>query len=184
LDADATFPAVKDFLRREIARQGKSDMMHVAVPLVTAVWFHDSHVPSPAIRTLDDGTQVTNFPDSLAMWANVSDADRTAKASASCDSETSDEKECTAEIMVEAEAADKRYWDGIRKAIRDAEVRDEANDAAGPPFKCKKKARFGVGLDTARVNYPMTVAEVADALLEIGFVVDFETGEMRPISVD
>ena len=36
----------------------------------------------------------------------------------------------------------------------------------------------------ARVNYPMTVAEVADALLEIGFGVDFEAGEMRPIGVD
>jgi hypothetical protein len=48
-----------------------------------------------------------------------------------------------------------------------------------PPFKCKKKARFRVGLDTARVIYPMTAAEVTDAcsktdaLLEIGLVVDF-----------
>ena len=35
-----------------------------------------------------------------------------------------------------------------------------------PPFKCKKKAQFRVGLDTARVIYPMTVAEVTDALLK------------------
>jgi hypothetical protein len=71
-------------------------------------------------------TEVTNFPDSLAPRANVLDADQTAKASASCNSETLDEKVCTAEIMVEAKASDKRYWD--------AKVRDEANNGAGPPF--------------------------------------------------
>jgi len=183
LDADATFPAVKAFLGREIEKQGKTDMLHVAVPLVTAVWFHESHVPSPIIRTLDDGTQVTNFPDSLALWANVSDSDRTAKAEAMCSSGTPDEQVCTAEILAEAEAAYMRYWDGIRKAIRAAEAKVQSPDH-GPPFKCKKKVRFGVGVDTARVNYPMSASEVETALRDIGFNVDFIEGEMHPIVLE
>ncbi len=43
-----------------------------------AVWFNpDSLVPSPSIHIHKDGTQVTNFPESLALWANVNDAHRT-----------------------------------------------------------------------------------------------------------
>lgn len=40
--------------------------------MVMCVHFQESsHVPSPPMYTHEDGTQVTNFPDSLALWANV-----------------------------------------------------------------------------------------------------------------
>jgi hypothetical protein len=56
-------------------KTNKKDANYVAIPFVTAVWFNsDSLVPSPPIRIHKDGTQVTNFPESLALWANVNDA--------------------------------------------------------------------------------------------------------------
>ena len=79
LNAPETWPLVRDFMRHEIQTQDKNDADYVAIPLVTAVWFNpESHVPSPPIHTHEDGTQVTNFPESLALWANLKDADRTA----------------------------------------------------------------------------------------------------------
>jgi hypothetical protein len=163
---------VRDFMLGEIKRQNKSDMLHVAVPLVTAVWFDKSHVPSPSIRVHEDGTEVTNFPESLAIWANVSDTDRTA---------VSNDPSCSEERLAQAILAETRYWHGIRKAVREAERNLATKEDFGPPFKCKNNVRFGVGHDTARVNYPFSTAGIKERLKDIGYKVEYTAGEMRPI---
>ena len=179
LQAEETFPAVRDFMVNEVKRQNKSDMDHVAVPLVTAVWYHDSHVPSPPIHVHNDGTQVTNFPESLALWAGVSDTDRTAAMDSKCDA-----KECSPQEVTAVREAEQRYWDGIRKAVRAAEQKRPTKKEMkkhGPPYKCKRTVRFGVSNETARVNYPFSGQQVTASLRNIGYSVDYETGEMFPI---
>jgi hypothetical protein len=168
---------VRDFMLGEIKRQNKNDMLHVAVPLVTAVWFDKSHVPSPSIRVHEDGTEVTNFPESLAIWANVSDIDRTAVSNAQC----GNNEPCSEERLAEAILAETRYWDGIRKAVREAERNTASKEDFGPPFKCKRNVRFGVGHDTARVNYPFSAAGIEERLKDIGYKVEYTDGEIRPI---
>ncbi|GAX22173.1 hypothetical protein FisN_19Lh233 [Fistulifera solaris] len=107
LRAEETSPVVRALLEQMIQQQGKSDLEQVAIPLVTAVWFQkESHVPSPPIRIHEDGTYITNFPESLALWANVSDADRTALQEECAD------QTCSAEALQRVQ----RYWDGIRRA--------------------------------------------------------------------
>ena len=169
LDAAETDPAVKAFLLNEIKKQGKSDVEHVALPLVTAMWFHESHVPSPPIRVHTDGTEVTNFEESLSLWADVNPEDRFAKK---CDDE---EKVC------KRADAQQNFWDGIRNAVRTAEKnRPSAEESKefGPPFKCKKKIRFGARPDTARVNYSISTSEIKEKLEAVGMDVDFGLGEM------
>lgn len=178
LSANETSPLVRDFMLGKIDKQDKSDTKYVAVPLVTAVWFQEaSHVPSPAIHIHEnDGTQVTNFPDSLALWAQVNDSDRTAMFDLV---EGSSEKEYAA-----AKAKEQQYWGGIRKAVRAAEKKRPSQKEAkkhGPPWKCKKTVRFGVSNETARVNYPFTVQEITESLQSIGYTVDYETGEVHSI---
>jgi hypothetical protein len=148
LKAKETDDAVRDFMTHQIMLLDKSDLDHVAIPLVTAVWFNsESHVPSPPIRVHDDGTEIYNFPDSLALWAGVSDADRTAvmdeKKRKRCQ-DSNDEEDCPSSspsvIEVEQQSsscscrpsqqaleAEQRYWDGIRVAVRAAERKRPAH---------------------------------------------------------
>jgi hypothetical protein len=96
------------------------DTRYVAVPLVTAVYYNPpSHVPSPILYHLQDGTQITNYPDSLAKWANVNSSDRTALYDAGCTTRT---LACTDAVKEAAILAEKRFWYGIRIAIRQAEL--------------------------------------------------------------
>jgi hypothetical protein len=179
LEAKETHSAVRNFMLNESKKQGKSDTEYVAVPLVTAVWFHESHVPSPPIHTHEDGTMVTNFPESLALWAGVNDTDRTAVIDSKCEVE-----ECPQEQYTQAQEAEQRYWDGIRNSVRAAEQKRPTKREMkkhGPPFKCKKTVRFGVSNDTARINYPFSVQQVTASLQNIGYAVDYEGGEMNPI---
>lgn len=185
---DAAYQTVTAFMRGQIARHNQTDMTAVAVPLVTAVWFQSAaHVPSPMVRTLPDGTAVTNFPDSLALWAGVADADRTALADATCHSTThpgSERDGCTAAAAV----AEQRYWDGIRTAVRRAE-RDRVAERASelpPPFAtaaCQRKARFGAGPGTARIHAPLAAPDLARALADAGYRVDFAAGRIEPLPV-
>jgi hypothetical protein len=163
LQADETTPVVRALFTNIIQQQGKSDFETVAIPLVTAVWFQkESHVPSPPIRIHDDGTQITNFPESLALWANVSDADRTALVQEDCSDQT-----CSAEALQRVQ----RYWDGIRRAVRHAEqsLAELKEVDYGPPFSCQKKVRFGVGNDTARINDPFSSEQMTALLQSVGF---------------
>ena len=173
LTADETTPAVKSLFSYLIQQQGKTNFNSVALPLVTAVWFQfESHVPSPVLYTKADGTQVTNFPDSLAKWAGADDRGRTALLDASCKDET-----CPAD----AKAAEQAYWDSIRAAVRSAEAnRPSEEDAAayGPPFKCKERIRFGVDDDTARVNFAFSAVEILEAFRKSGYELDLDAGTM------
>jgi hypothetical protein len=180
LTAEETSPAVKDLFLHIIDQHGKTDKKSVAIPLVTALWFqYESHVPSPSIKIKEDGTEVTNFPESLALWAGVNDKDRTAVLGAACQDKT---------CPVEAKEAEQRYWDGIRAAVRKAEAnRPSEQDAKeyGPPFQCKSKVKFGVGNETARINNPFTVDQVLAMFTAIGVDLNFEEGVMKPqIAVD
>jgi len=180
LNAEETFPLVREFMLNEIQKRGKSNIDHVAVPLVTAVWFNeDSLVPSPPIHTHKDGTQVTNFPESLALWANVNDTDRTAVMDSKCLVER-----CSQEQYDTAKEAEQRYWNGIRRTVRAAEAKRPSKWEAtrhGPPFKCKRKIRFGVGNDTARVNYPFSLKELTSSLSKIGYSVNYKAAKVMHI---
>jgi hypothetical protein len=179
LTAPETWPLVRDFMRHEIQKQQKRDTDYVAIPLVTAVWFNpESHVPSPPIRIHKDGTQVTNFPESLALWANVNDAHRTAMMDCA-------ERKCDMATTKGANQKEHQYWNGIRTAIRSAEenrpaIKRQAKKH-GPPFKCKKQIRFGVSNLTARVNYPFSKKQVTNTLSNIGYNADYKTGKVNTI---
>jgi len=188
-----TDEAVREIARHEIQRQNKTDRSRVAIPIVVAVWYHDSFVPSPAIATLDDGTAITNFPESLAKWAGVKDADRTAvlveEEHEGCyeKQEQQDEPKATTcsaatpnERQVQHRQAQQQrhYWEGIRRAIRHAEDHPLSRaewKANGPPFHCQTTTRLGVGPETARINYPLAPHEL-EAALGGGYSIDFERG--------
>jgi hypothetical protein len=87
-----TSPALRCLLRRQSAlspgmqpgsRSSSSrpgcpiaDPQEVGVLAVTASFAAPTFVPSPVLYTKPDGTAVTNFHDSLARWAGVSDSAR------------------------------------------------------------------------------------------------------------
>ena len=177
LTAEETTLAVKSLFAKLIEQQGKTNKSAVALPLVTAVWFqYESHVPSPVLYVKADGTQVTNFPESLAKWAGVDDRGRTAMLdSLNCVDET-----CPAEAKVAHQA----YWDGIRAAVRKAEAnRPQSEEEAAsyaPPFRCKEKIRFGVDNDTARINSAFTAEDAMEVFKKSGYSLDFEAGVMLP----
>ena len=171
--AEETTPAVKSLFSRLIEQQGKANKNAVALPLVTAVWFqYESHVPSPVLYVKEDGTEVTNFPESLAKWAGVDDQGRTAMLDMNCADET-----CPAD----AREAYQAYLDGIRAAVRKAESNRPSEEEAAtyrPPFQCKEKIRFGVDNDTARINFAFTAEEALEVFNKSGYTLDFEAGVM------
>lgn len=199
LIAVETDDAVRKFFRHEITKKinNKSNMDQVAVPLVTAVWFNSqSHIPSPPIHIKEDGTHVTNFPESLALWAGINDADRTAMI----DYYTLNPKarnckhgDSCYDVLMEdpsfrqAQESVKRYWDGLRHSIRQAEKNRSSimSSSDGPPYyKCEKYARFGVDNETLRVNYPFSQSEIKQSFVAIGYDVDFVEGALgTPIEV-
>jgi hypothetical protein len=177
LSSNETDDVVKKVALHEIQKQHKTDMAHVAFPIVVATFYHESFVPSPPVRIhADDGTEVTNFADSLAKWAEVRDEDRLAGCSDTLD------QECPSEAAVLE--AQNQYWDGIRKAVRNAEVnrlpRDEWK-ASGPPFDCKEHARLGVSSDMARINYPFSPSELNEILRQAGYIIDFKRAEVKKV---
>jgi hypothetical protein len=180
LSTNETDDAVKKVALHEIQKQHKTDVTHAAFPIVVATWYHESFVPSPPVRThADDGTAVTNFPESLAKWAGVNDEDRLAGCS-----DTVNEK-CPFDEAVMA--SQNRYWDGIRKAVRSAEVNSLSREewkANGPPFECQENARLGVGPDQARINYPFSPAELEGIFRQAGYSIDFEMAEISQATVD
>jgi hypothetical protein len=167
-----TSTVIKHIANYEMQRQGKSDVSSVAFPIVTAAWYNPtSHVPSPVLYMKDDGTQVTNFPQSLAKWAGVvleeEDGDATTCAN--------DNDDANVEKYTHHEQPD--YWDKIRMAIRHAEANPLSSSAArtnGPPFDCERKARFGVTSEMARINFAMTPEQVTSMLNAGGYAIDFE----------
>ena len=166
-----TTELLKNFMGNEIQKQNKSNANVVAIPLVTAVWFDStSHVPSPVIETLEDGTEVTNYPQSLAKSARLDDALPSQLPVVSKDTcvtnEDTNEEEA---IGYHAKSGpEKEHWDKVRSKIEDAEnnrpTEEEAQEFAPWNWNCRKKARFGVGTDMARVNYAFTAKDLKKAL--------------------
>lgn len=157
-----TSPVVKHIAQHEIARQGKADTSHIGFPIVTAAWFNPtSHVESPVLYTMEDGTEVTNFAQSLATWAGVIFKDSCNATGHQIDGDDLD-SESFAFLAPDAQDA---FWKAIRKAVRSAEDNRPTSTNIGPPFRCQgKKARFGVSKSMAQVNYPFSPLEFAAML--------------------
>jgi hypothetical protein len=166
LSADETGEIVRFVAHHEIQRQNKTDTSYVAFPIVTGAWYNpSSHIPAPVVYTKEDGTQITNFPQSLALWAGVIDDTECAVRSSA---ETFD-------FLAPGEAS-KLFFDAIRKAIRHAEDNPRSPEQArsdGPAMTCQKKARFGVSSEMARINYPFTPEDFEGMLQNGGYQIDF-----------
>jgi hypothetical protein len=174
-----TDKAVKVLAQSQIQKQGKRNTTHVSFPIVVATWYHESFLPSPPMRHLPDGTAITNFPASLALWAKVNDADRvtgcdytpTDSSSSIGSNNTVEECEASSRTL----AAQRRYWDGIRSAVRAAEADRPSRDvwrANGPPFACERLARLGVDADTARINYSFSAEELHSVFRDTEYRLD------------
>jgi hypothetical protein len=161
LQAEETGSVIKHIALQQMERQGKTDKSAVAFPIVTAAWYNPtSHVPSPVLYIKEDGTQVTNFAQSLAKWAGID----IAQEACSADNET---------FSFLEQESQQDFWDALRRSIRYAEANRQP-ESNGPPFVCKKKARFGVSSDMARINYSFQPEEVKEMLKLGGFDIDFE----------
>jgi hypothetical protein len=171
LQAEETGSVIKHIALHQMERQGKTDKSAVAFPIVTAAWYNPtSHVPSPVLYIKKDGTQVTNFAQSIAKWAGMDIA----------------QEICSADIetfsFLEQESQ-QDFWDALRRAIRYAEANRQPESLAnGPPFVCEKKARFGVSSDMARINYSFQPEEVKEMLKPGGFDIDFEKAIVTSVS--
>jgi hypothetical protein len=174
LQAEETGPLVKFIAQHEMARHQKTDADYAAFPIVTGAWYNPtSHVPSPVLYTKEDGTQVTNFPQSLATWAGVINGTE-------CSARTDDE----AFDFLAAGEASQYFFDSLRTAIRHAEENRPSLAQAmahGPPFPCEKKARFGVSKDMARINYPFTPEDFREMLRKGGFEIDFQASQVAKV---
>lgn len=166
-----TSPAVKHIAQYEITRQNKTETSLIGFPIVTAAWFNPtSHVESPVLYTLDDGTEVTNFAQSLATWAGVIESDP--DAASSC---KEDEMDAESFYFLADEKQDD-FWIAIRKAVRGAEVnRVPVATAARPPFDCEKSARFGVSKEMAQINFPFKLEAFKEMMAIGGYSVDFDS---------
>ena len=172
LNVRETSPVVKYIAEHEMKKQGKTNSSYIGFPIVTAAWFNPtSHVESPVLYTLEDGTEVTNFAQSLATWAGVI-------SSESCSAAADDGEDVDSESFeFLAASAQDDFWKAIRKSVRQAEEKRNVSKA-GPPFECKKQARFGVSKDMAQINYPFLPSDFAAILAEGGYSIDFATARV------
>ena len=76
LEAEETSPRVRELLTAHAARHGKANARAAAILAVVATFQAPTFVRSPVLYTKEDGTEVTNFHDSLAAWAGTTDAKR------------------------------------------------------------------------------------------------------------
>ena len=174
LEAAETDEAVRILARHEVSRQRKTEQSQVAIPIVVATYYHTSFVPSPPIAIHADGTNVTNFPNSLALWAKVNDSDRTA----GCDNDETNQ-ECASNEQILA--AQTRYWEGIRTAIRSAEVSRLSSrewKANGPPYACQRLARIGTGMEHARIIYPFQSSDILRIFEKTSYRVDLQRAKI------
>lgn len=169
LTVKETSPVVKHIAAHEITKQGKQNSSYVAFPIVTAAWINPtSHVESPVLYTLEDGTRVTNFAQSLAIWAGVITED-------SCTAAVDGDDESESFPFL-APNTQEDFWKAIRKSVRVAEedLPISSLKPVGPPFRCIQQARFGVSQDMARINYPFSSSDFASLLAKGGYSIDFQ----------
>lgn len=164
LEAEETSTVIKHLAKSEVRNQKKRITTEAAFPLVTAAWFQSlAHVPSPVLYTKEDGTQVTNFPQSLAKWAGM-DLGGTPDV-------------CQADVEDYENPSD--YWEKVRSSIRNAEA--NRSETAKPIFDCKRKARFGTSKDHARINFAMSPEYVQSLLQGSGFQIRFELASVSRV---
>lgn len=197
LTSNETDPAVKHLARYEIehhrlqtlkqtASPTISDFNLVALPTVVVVYYHESFVPSPPIRVHYDGTLVTNFAESLSLWANVNDSDRTAGDCPDSPIESPSNATIVAHVRSDAtlatQKAKQRYWDGIRRSIRLAEVQPLSYDEwkrQGPPFSCDRLVRLGTSPNQLRINYPFTGSKLIQIFEAGGYRLDLGRAQIE-----
>jgi len=144
----------------------KSDLVSLDETCITATCSEEDGV----LYIMEDGTEFTNFAQSLVKWAGVISSD-------SCSAATSGGDDADSESFTFlAPEAQETFWKAIRKSVRSAEEnRPASTDAAGPPFECKSKARFGVSKEMAQINYLFSPSDFAAMFAKGGFSVDFQT---------
>ena len=138
---DLTAPETSDIVKRlaqsQIQKLGFTNQTAFALPLVTGTWFDaQSFVESPVVFVKQDGTRVTSFDESLALWAGVDRNDLLADG----DLDRRD-----------------RAWKTVLAKAKEAEM--DATETAFPKL-CHDAVRFGVSNDHLRLNYPLTEAEI------------------------
>lgn len=184
-------PLLQEIAQHEISRGGHTNKKEILVPLVTAVWFQSTALyPSPIVKVVD-GARVTNYPESLALWANAQDSDRLdyVAAQEQClDQQPDSSSTATTEKICDIRNREsyQRYWTAITNAIQQAEdTRNEWANNNGqsmgrPVWNCERYVRFGSSKQTLRLNYPFTKTEFQDVIdsLETNYVVDFVKGKI------
>ncbi|CAJ1953885.1 unnamed protein product [Cylindrotheca closterium] len=188
VEIEHSSPLIQQIAWHEIRQGGFTDMKRIAFPLVTSVWFQPTaHFPSPIVKEID-GAQVTNFPESLALFANASDADRLEYIAAH-DECLLKAKPSVADCDMTTHPSYKRYWNSVVKAIRKAETNREelsaeSNPTIKPMWQCEKYVRFGTSSQMARLNYEFTrdgFREVLESLPAVDgkkYDVDFSDGKI------
>ena len=72
LEAPETSERLKNLASQEFRRRGLAKERYFSAPLVTGIWLQtDSYVEMPDIMVRDDGTQVTSFLGSIALWSGI-----------------------------------------------------------------------------------------------------------------
>jgi hypothetical protein len=182
-------PLIQEIAKHEIEKGGYTNMDRVVFPLVTSVWFQStSHYPSPTVKVVD-GAQVTNFPESLAIWAGARNSDRLEYMAAHEQCLEANGINATEQCDISSHESHRRYWNHITKAIRHAEANREVwavepESVAERPWKCKSHVRFGASKETARINYSFTKTGIQDMIqsLQIStgekYEVDFVKGKI------
>ncbi|CAN0307842.1 unnamed protein product, partial [Ectocarpus sp. 6 AP-2014] len=173
LTAEETGRFVRTLARHQASVEGKSDLESAAFLLVTGVWAPGGLIESPVLYTKEDGTKVTDFPRSLALWAGTTDGAR----------------------LDDDSAERQRYWASFRQAIRQAEHRlgqqqeqreaivqateqeeeaQRADDgfgdvttAARPVSECGSQARYGSGPDMVRMGKEYTAGELLQIVPQV-----------------
>jgi hypothetical protein len=173
-----TSPVVKHIATHEIMKQGnKTNTSYVGFPIVTAAWFNpSSHVESPVLYTMEDGTQVTNFAQSLATWAGVIPKDSCSSANnddANNNYNNNDDSESFAFLEPEAQMD---FWKAIRTSVRFAETNrpPPTPTMSSSSFECTQQARFGVSKDMAQINYPFLPSDFAKMMTKGGYAIDYQ----------
>lgn len=181
-------PLIQEIAKHEIVKGSFTDMDRIVFPLVTAVWYQSSSlIPSPTVKKVD-GANVTNFPESLALWAGAKNSDRLDYMAAHHEClENASEGECD----VSSHPSHTRYWKQITKAIRQAEEtrREWESDYGRPVWNCERQVRFGASKETARINYPFSKKDIQNMMESIKktgeeFEVDFDKGKIVAVEED
>jgi hypothetical protein len=147
LTAEETSLNVRQLAFNEIQEGGYLNTTAFALPLVTGVWFDsESFVESPTIYRKEDGTRVTSYDGSLALWAGVAPEDLLADK----DKDQNGQKD--------------KAWETVFRRIRTAEADSSLTDR--PPM-CYGEMRFGVSSDHLRLNYPLTKSHIQKSGLEV-----------------